>query len=43
MSTTSTLNKTGLLDDARWESNIFTGQWQTGGGELIPITEPATG
>lgn len=43
MSTTSTLNKTSLLDDARWDSNIFTGQWQAGGGEPIAITEPATG
>ncbi|MCH8561853.1 benzaldehyde dehydrogenase [Nesterenkonia sp. YGD6] len=43
MSTTSTLDTTTLLDDARWDSKVFTGQWQTGGGELILITEPATG
>ncbi|GAA1119714.1 benzaldehyde dehydrogenase [Nesterenkonia jeotgali] len=43
MSTTSTLDTTTLLQDSRWDSTIFTGQWQTGGGEPIPITEPATG
>ncbi|GAA1137535.1 benzaldehyde dehydrogenase [Nesterenkonia lutea] len=41
MSDAPTQNR--LLEDARWDSTIYTGEWQTGGGELIPITEPATG
>jgi benzaldehyde dehydrogenase (NAD) len=32
-----------LLDDAKWQSNIFIGEWTKGGAGDAPVVEPATG
>lgn len=32
-----------LLDDSRWHERIFSGGWVAGTGDVLSITEPATG
>lgn len=40
---TQTQETTTLLDDSRWQNQIFSGGWIAGTGDNLSITEPATG
>lgn len=40
---TQNQNQATLLDDPRWHGRILSGGWVAGSGDVLSITEPATG